>query len=155
MQQILASSAEIKCGQPGVTTWVNLGSTWGQPGVNMRSTWGQPGVNLGSTRGQPGISPGSAQGQPGVKLGSTLGQPAPPHPDHPGVAPRGDRCGAQRRRRRRGASSGEPRHVHCGARGTVEGPPVVGALHTNRRARPFTRPSLALTVRPRQKVLKH
>jgi len=25
---------------------VNLGSTWGQPGVNLGSTWGQPGVTL-------------------------------------------------------------------------------------------------------------
>ena len=28
---------------------VNLGSTWGQPGVNLGSTWGQPGVNMWST----------------------------------------------------------------------------------------------------------
>jgi len=42
INRVLASSAEIKRGQPGV----NLGSTWGQSGVNLGSTWGRPGVDL-------------------------------------------------------------------------------------------------------------
>ena len=37
---------------------VDLGSTWGQPGVNLGSTWGQPVGNLGSTWGQPGVNLG-------------------------------------------------------------------------------------------------
>jgi hypothetical protein len=53
-------------GQPGI----NLGSTWGHPGVDLRSAWGQPGVNLGSSWGQAGVK----WGQPGVKLGSRCGQ---------------------------------------------------------------------------------
>jgi len=46
---------------------VNLGSTWGQPGVKLWLTWGQPD---GSTWVQPGVNLGSTWGQPGVKLGS-------------------------------------------------------------------------------------
>jgi hypothetical protein len=90
----LDSIAEFKPGRPAV--WVNLGSTWGRPGVDLGSDWGQtgvslgsawgqievklgstwglPGVSLGSTWGQPGVSLGSASGQPGVNLGSTRGQ---------------------------------------------------------------------------------
>jgi len=62
-------------------TWgqpLNLGSTWGQPGVNLGLTWGQPGVNLGSTWGQPGANLGSIctvlPGRPSRPCGSARGR---------------------------------------------------------------------------------
>ena len=60
---------------------VNIGSSWGQPGVVLGSSyWIQPdGVNLGSTWGQPGVNLGSTWGQPGFNLGSTWGEPLPLH----------------------------------------------------------------------------
>ena len=74
---------------------VNIGSSWGQPGVvlgssywiqpdgvNLGSTWGQPGVNLGSTWGLPGVNLGSIWGQPGVNLYRSTTAQRPPAASH-------------------------------------------------------------------------